>query len=403
MNALANRMRTVVKRVGRKIFTSFESHDRGLKTMIGERKALMRVLVIANGNIPTVQLSILVPLQKLIQSKKCAVAVVTEQQLKERYGKQLRSDQAWTWLRDTVIAFDPTSIVFCRYSGPHSQELIALAHERAVATIYCIDDDLLNVPLELGPKKFEFHNHPLRLAAVNSLLRECALVYCSNDRLRDRLANLPGLSIQGKLVAAEIFCAAQVIAPAVRRECATIGYMGFDHAHDFAIAVPAVVTILQTYPNIRFELFGKIPKPPELAVFGSRIVELPPVESYEAFLQVLAGRSWDIGIAPLAKTDFNLVKNINKWIEYSAAGVAMVGSVGLIYDECCADGCGVVCDDSQWLISLDKLVRNPDLRFALVRNAQERLVRDYSIDRLTDQLLNVFDQAVVARRTAAHE
>jgi glycosyltransferase involved in cell wall biosynthesis len=393
MSVLANRLRRIARFFGAKLGKDFNSYGVGNTDVAGDRNAPLRVLVIANGNIPTLQLSISVPLQKLMDVKKCSVRVVTEQQLKERYGKQLRSEQAWSWLQELVIAVNPTVMIFCRYSGPHSEALIALANQLSVVTLYFIDDDLLNVPKELGQKKFEFHNHPLRLSAVKGLLRDSDLIYCSNARLKQRLANLPGLLINGKLVAAEIFCAAEVIAPAEKRECLTIGYMGFDHAHDFSIAVPAIVKILQTHPLVKFELFGKIPKPPELEVFGQRILELAPVESYEAFLHALATRKWDIGIAPLAKTEFNLAKNINKWIEYSAAGVATVASVGLIYDECCADQCGILCDDSQWFESLEALVTNPELRFSLVLNAQRRLAQEYSIDRLTDQLLSVFNQA----------
>jgi glycosyltransferase involved in cell wall biosynthesis len=131
-----------------------------------------------------------------------------------------------------------------------------------------------------------------------------------------------------------------------------------------------------------------------LAEFGNRVIELPVVSGYEKFLDALAERQWDIGICPLARTKFNEVKNINKWIEYTSVGIAVVATRGLIYDECCADGCGRLVDDDDWDDALQELVSNSDLRLCQVDAAQRKLELQYSVEQLRIQVLDVVQQAV---------
>lgn len=357
---------------------------RGTPQSQGSETAPLRLLVVANGMIPTLQLCLLTPLAKLIDSGECFVDFLTDQQLKERFGKRLRSAEAWAWIAERWRRANPTYVVFCRYSGPHAESMLTLAKSNSVPSLYCIDDDLLHVPQELGKNKFDFHNHPLRLQAVRYLLDNVDLVYCSNSRLEQRLREI---GIAGNLHAGQVFCAGELMSPAELRPARTIGYMGIDHAHDFEVALPGLVKVLHRFPELRFELFGKISKPTELDMFGERIEVLPAVSDYGEFLKALAARRWDIGICPLAPTDFNRVKNINKWIEYTAVGTAVVATKGMIYDECCADGYGLLVDDSEWEEGLSTLVADPRRRFEQVQTAQRNLIMNYSVERLREQVL----------------
>jgi glycosyltransferase involved in cell wall biosynthesis len=363
----------------------------------------MRLLVVANAMIPTVQLSLLTPLAKLIKNDECFVDFLTEQQLKEQFGKNIDSLEASAWIEERWRTADPTNVIFCRYSGPHAKAMLTLARSNGVPSVYCIDDDLLNVPLELGSHKYNFHNNLLRLQTVRYLLEGVDLVYCSNARLEQRLREN---KIAARLHVGQIFCAGEIISPAELRTIRTIGYMGFDHAHDFEIALPGLIKVLHRFPDLHFELFGKIPKPEVLDKFGGRIVVLPVVPDYGEFLKALAARHWDVGICPLASTDFNRVKNVNKWIEYTAVGTAVVATKGMIYDECCADGCGLLAaTEDEWFSSMETLISDSKLRFQLVSRAQSRLQQDYSLDGLRDQVMRVFHRAreIAERKRALQE
>ena len=98
----------------------------------------MRLLIVANSLIPTVQLSLVYPLASKIVSGECAIDFLTEQDMKKKFGKRLRSVEAATWVKRQILDKGPTSLVFCRYSGPHFEEIRATAESLGVPTIYCM-------------------------------------------------------------------------------------------------------------------------------------------------------------------------------------------------------------------------------------------------------------------------
>jgi hypothetical protein len=144
--------------------------------------------------------------------------------------------------------------------------------------------------------------------------------------------------------------------------------------------------------------------PADLEEFNDRVSVSPPVKNYENFLEEFAKHNWDIGICPLAPIEFNLMKANTKWVEYTSVGAAVVASRGTVYDECCADGCGLLADTTEeWLAALEKLVNSPDARFNQVRRAQEKLSSEYTLDRLREQVLNIFAQARVRAYSRVHD
>jgi glycosyltransferase involved in cell wall biosynthesis len=262
-----------------------------------------------------------------------------------------------------------------------------LAREAAASVVFHIDDDLLNVPSEIGKRKYEYHNHPFRLSTVRYLLSEADLVYCSTSALRQRIGTHGSAE---RYVVGRVYCASDILVPVENRVVRKIGYMGFDHAHDFELALPAVVETMRAHQDLQFDLFGSIPKPAALDEFGARVNVIEPVANYGDFMKRFADLSWDIGICPLADTDFNVVKANTKWVEYTAVGAAVIASRGTVYDDCCADGCGILAGDSaEWTAALQTLVADEHARAEFARKAQAKLANDYSLDVLRRQVLDV--------------
>jgi len=388
-----------VKQLGRKLLgLSGAANPTAISIeRMGSRSAARRLLVIANSVIPTVQLSIVQPLRELVDDGLICIEFLTEEQLKRGFGGAARGKEAATWFKQRLAQSSATEIVLCRYSGPFASEAIEFARAQSIAALYVIDDDLLNVPWEIGQAKFDYHNNPRRLNTVRYLLNESDVVYCSNERLARRLEQA---GIVRDFFFGPLFCAGSALQAPREGQTLTLGYMGFDHDHDFKVALPAVVRLLRNNPHLNFELFGKIARPLELAEFANRVIELPVVPNYEAFLTSLASRRWDIGLCPLARTPFNEVKNINKWIEYTAVGTAVVATRGMIYDDCCADGCGWLVNDGEWDEALQALATDPVRRLRQVQAAQRRLEEDYSVSALRTQVLEALTRAaMIAKRT----
>jgi glycosyltransferase involved in cell wall biosynthesis len=350
-----------------------------------------RVLFIANGVIPTLQLSFFKPLASIVDQGGLVTGLLSEQEMAEKFGKQWADPEVTDWVDKKVAEFNPTIMVFCRYSGPHTAHLTKFARKAGIATVFHIDDDLLNVPVEIGQKKYEAHNRPTRLEAVRTLLENVDIVYCSTQALKQRF-EAAGFRSHFKVGA--IYCSGKVLTPAVHRPVKKIGYMGFDHAHDLEMVLPAVVQVLRRNPEVEFELFGSIPKPAVLEEFGARVSVVPPIPNYEEFLHKFSSLNWDIGICPLVKSDFNAVKANTKWVEYTSVGTAVVASAGTIYDTCCADGCGLLAGTTEeWVSAIEALVHDSQKRYDQLTKAQKRLSEDYSTERLRLQVMDVLDAA----------
>lgn len=342
-----------------------------------------KICVVANADIPTYQLGLLSPLVEKVKNRVCDINLLTEAQISKQY-------QTEKWIQKYFDVNQITHVIFCRYSGPKYQEILSFCKRNKVPTLYCIDDDLLNVPIELGEKKFQFHNSPERLASVSTLLNSVDVLYTSNARLKERLT-LNGVT--RKIDALDIFCAGEIVQHPISRPIKKIGYMGFDHEHDMKVVLPAIIRLLRNYPEIRFELFGKIPKPSELDEFGDRVSVYPVQKNYNMFLKKLASLNWSIGICPLAKTPFNLVKNVNKWVEYTSAGIAVVASKGMIYDDCCANQAGLLVEEDEWYNALEQLIKTPDLAYQLCLNAQKKLINEFSYNQLNQKLVCLLDES----------
>lgn len=358
-------------------------------TCTGATGSALRMLLVANNDIATLQISFMKPLRALIDAGLAEVLFITEKQL--RTEEKRKRPGAQLWFQQHIDDFRPDIAVFCRYSGLLSDWALNYLREHGVATIFHIDDDLLNVPISIGEVKYREHNKPERLGAIDYLIKNTDLVYCSTKKLQNRLQQI---GYDRRYTYGNVYCSTKVINEAELRPTLKVGYMGFGHAEDLALVVPTLVQFMQERPEIKFELFGTMPMPAELEQFGSRVSLAPPVRDYHAFLEYFATFGWDIGICPLQRDVFNEVKANTKWVEYSAVGAAVIATSGMVYDNCCSDGCGILADDdAQWLAAFRRLADDPQYRFDLVRNAQARLRREYTIDNLRAQVLNVFDEA----------
>jgi len=359
-----------------------------------------RVMFVANGLVPTLQLSFLKPLRALVEAGDVATGFLTENDMQERFGNGLHDEAVGDWAEQRLSQFKPTMLVFCRYSGPHYEVMANWARRNDVPMVYQIDDDLLTIPPDIGLGKFNLHNNPKRLASVRHLLDTVDIVYCSTARLEARMREL---GVTTPIVVGKIYASGEVIRAAEDRPVRRIGYMASaDHAHNLTMILPAIVEFLRANPEVGFELFGSIPKPAELEEFGERITSAPPIRNYDQFLQGFAERNWDVGICPLVAIPFNLMKANTKWVEYTAVGAAVVASAGTVYDEGCADDCGVLAGTvEEWRAALQAFADNPGARFAMVSRAQEKLRASYSLDELRAQVLRLF--ADVRARAAQRE
>jgi len=350
-----------------------------------------RVLFIANDMLATLQLSFLKPLAMLMERGDITCDTLTEIDITDAFAKKRLSDAAGEWFYKKIVDHKPDLILCCRYSGPHVDHIISAARKMNIPLVFHIDDDLMNIPLEVGERKFKAHNDPQRLKTVSTLLREATMIYCSTFALRQRLRHQ---GVQTPIFYGDIYCSSRIHRIAQPGLVRKVGYMGTSsHANDFDMILPEIAQYLDRNQGVIFELFGLNAIPDALRRFGDRVQMVPSVSNYAEFLKALADRHWDIGICPLAHTPFNAVKANTKWVEYTACGMATIATKGLVYDTCAAEGRGLLVTQGEWGKALQALTDDADLRYRMALQAQIHLLLTHSESRLTAQVLNAFARA----------
>lgn len=349
-----------------------------------------RIIFLSNSIIPTLSIFFLQPLENLKNRGLVEYACLTEEMFLNNFAN-IKSPEVIDWLREEITGFKPDLLVSCRYNGPNASAIVDICKSNNIPIMALMDDDLFNVPKEIGERKFKSYRSPPRRESLKTLLDASELIYCSTPVLMDTLT---GAGHGRVLASGDITASAQINRRPSRNLRGKIGYMGFDHAHDLAMILPAIETVLDQETDLVFELFGSIAKPAALDRFGDRVKVIPPIRNYEAFLAFFAQVDWDIGICPLAPLPFNALKTNVKWVDYTAAGIAVVASSGTIYDNCCADGCGLLVDGiEEWAAAVRMLLQDHDFRYEQVRRAQEKLARNHSMARFQNQMMAMFDMA----------
>ena len=291
--------------------------------------------------------------------------------------------------QDWVTARRPQAVVLTRYGRPDGVDILAFCQGRGIPVVYHIDDDLLELPESLGAEVVKRHAGAETLQARQQMLAGCNLIYASTAVLADVLRQrFPRQRVFHGVYAPYLDVLPDPLPP-VRP--ATMGYMGSrGHQEDLALVVPALVRLMSERPGLRFETFGTIVPPPELAAFGERVRHHAVQKSYREFLRTLAGLRWQIGLAPLVDAPFNRCKAPTKFIEYTSCGIATVASNVIVYASAVPEGGADLVDDD-WYEVLAKLLDDPARAQAQWEVARRHCVATYDLQRLAAQVLHVID------------
>jgi len=352
----------------------------------------LRIMYVANAaNLPTLQLAFTRPLSGLVRRGLIISEVIDELMIGAHSRIRLsRKASRQAYINKLFDQQQPDLIVFCRYSGLMTEYLVQQAKQRGIKTLCALDDDLLNVPPELGEKKYAYHNDPQRKHALAYLLNHCELIYSATSALS---AQLQAYAVNAPIYTAKLFCPAEIHNVHQSVNDKVFGYMGFGHECDIAVALPGIVAALEQDKELRFELFGTIPKPAELDVFGERVRIFEPDWEYSQFLAKLADRAWSVGLCPLADVPFNQFKVSTKWLEYTASGTAVVASNHPVYQDTLAGGCGLlVPTDESWQTALPEFLANNPLQKKCVQNAQQKQQLEFNTSVFEQQFFELLER-----------
>lgn len=353
-----------------------------------------RILALATHASATLAIHLLRPLRGLAGIE---VPLLTMDALNQMIASApgIGGAQMAAFLLDKV---KPDLVFSSRYNGPLAAEIVQACRQRGIPFIFHLDDNLMEVSPDQGADKVAFYQHPARLQALRVQMEQAAVAYFSTATLRDRMVEL-GLTMNSYVGP---ICAAVDLLPALPPQPPgmpsgaplVFGYAASGgHGEDLKLALPGICAALDRFPEARFELVGSVAPPPELAAYGPRASYERRFLAYDDYIIDLQRRHWCLGLSPLCDNPFTRMKTYTKWVEYTAAGIPTLASDHPVYRDCCAGGAASLIADDDWATALPTLLADAEARRRMLAVARERVGRDYSVARLRDQLLEVFEMA----------
>jgi len=327
---------------------------------------------------------------RLVESNALSFAVLSEKSLSRRDPRK--------FAKKIFRNFQPTALVFSRFGISEGAAFVDEARLADIPVIYHIDDDLLAIPDSQGSLVTQRHNDRSRIDARRQLLGAADLIYASTDRLKQALSEqFPGKdSFSGMY--APYFDLPQNRAGDGDRF--TIGYMGSKgHLDDLDLIEEPLLQIMSRRPEVHFETFGTIRMPNRLGQLDGRTRSHGVKKDYWSFINHLSALEWDLAVAPLQSTAFNLCKAPTKFIEYTSAGLPVAASDIPVYSEIIPERGGVLVPDDGWECALNNLINKRESLQEYAGVAREQISKTFSLDRLSRQLLDVL--SYVERSSAA--
>ena len=300
-------------------------------------------------------------------------------------------------LQNRVHFFD--IVVF--YRVPAFEEVSRIIdYANAIKKITIFDVDDLIFDAEILAEKFPRDGSELPETERQALLDGAALYLAAMKKCRFAWASTDALKsvMQQHLAADRCYVIPNALdpgigdlPPAAKKKSGNAALYLFygsgttTHDKDFSLIAPALLNILDAYPQCRLLLAGYLKLDASWQALAERIQRIPAM-SYESYLQVLAEA--DISLAPLEPGVFADCKSEIKWIEAAARGVVSVVTPTRTFRQAIDHGVtGMLASDSQeWIDCLDNLLKHPENRQQMAATAAKQVQQKYSIDAVSEIL-----------------
>lgn len=292
-------------------------------------------------------------------------------ELKRRKAVEYRVHTELTATEQDVA--DAELVVFLRNTTPAALRLMNRARALGRGTVYSIDDHFLHLPPDRG---FGIAmQEPERRDAFVQLMRRAKAVRVGSPYFAEQIRR----EYNRNVVCIEAGVDFDWIDRAGRKTRSdryfTIGYQGSFKEDDFADVVPALRELLAKYPQVTLEFHGYAPA----RLLGHpQVVYFAGGHDYKPFLQLLARRAWDVGLAPLEDHLYNRCKSNNKFREYSACGIPGIYSDMPTYSYCVTNGeTGLLVPHTKagWYEGIERMIKDDALR-GHIREQAGRAVRE---------------------------
>ncbi len=180
------------------------------------------------------------------------------------------------------------------------------------------------------------------------------------------------------------------------RKQLSIGWAGGHyHVQDLGLVEQALESVLQKYPEVVLIMYGACPK--GLYERKNTRIFLQPFMPIEEFHFWMASFRFDVGIAPLYKTEFARSRSNLRLLQYAAMKIPIVASNYGEYGKALCNGlAGITAEDDQWVEMISRLIECPEERARLGEAAYGYVRENYDIEKGVDRWSTAYGE-VLAR------
>ena len=267
-------------------------------------------------------------------------------------------------------------IIFLRSDSDIEAYVSKLAKKRGMHTVYVLDDDLLNAPSYVS--SFPYYNLPSTKNNMKTIMKNCDTFLTPSPVLLDKYGNI----FKNKYLISEP--SLNRITSKEKNKKVKIGFAGsIDRTQDLNELLEGAITkIVNKYgDSIDIEFFGAKPE----FVDKLNLKHIPYQDGYDAYTASMAKANWDIGLAPMPKTDFHKCKYFNKYVEYASFGIVGIYSNLEPYTYGIKDrvnGLLVNNTTDDWYNAISELIENEKLRKEISLNCLKEANEIYPLDKL---------------------
>ncbi|OHB88353.1 MAG: hypothetical protein A3C38_07210 [Planctomycetes bacterium RIFCSPHIGHO2_02_FULL_50_42] len=178
------------------------------------------------------------------------------------------------------------------------------------------------------------------------------------------------------------------------RKRLSVGWAGGHyHVQDFGLVENALEKVLEKYPAIVLIMYGACPK--GLYERKKARIFLQPFMPVEEFHFWMASFRFDIGIAPLYKTEFAKSRSNLRLLQYAAMKIPVVASNYGEYGRALGSGlAGITAEDDQWVDRIGYLIEHPDEREELSKEAHNYVRENYDMEKSVNRWSTVYEEVL---------
>jgi glycosyltransferase len=283
-----------------------------------------------------------------------------------------------------------SDIIICvRGASDSDKNIINLAKLYNCLIIYYLDDDLFNVPKYASCSPFYESKH-IRENMVE-IMEKCDILWTSNYNIEKKYSSY----FSRRYVIDIPITIEKVNDKNFKKEESNNGLVkicfagSIDHVYMFdEILAPVINNISEKYKNkVEICIIGINPKRLKKSSNIKIIEFFDDITDYYNFIKE---NKFDIGLAPLKKTDFNSCKYYNKFLDYTSKGMVGVYSNVDPYKIVVKNEINGMLTENKvvlWQETLEKLILSEKLRYKIYDNAVKYIQEKFSYEYITLKIL----------------